>query len=261
MSGIPHSTIHANNFHFFEEVHAVLQMEPNEALDPETLGLFASIGLEKGKPFAPDPRMKKILTEAVAVGNATARTLTFRSREKANYIYPGSGWWLPSASGYDFLQEPGVFDLDSRTAMHYWATGITPAMFAKMIGRGSQYAGAFVDRSGRELDGGKTYKVGLPPNIPMKDNWSFTVYDNQTRSCLQTDQRFPSVNSFDKGVVTNADGSTDVWFGPRLPNGVAGANWVQTIPGKGWNVLFRLYGPTEAWFDKSWRVGEIEMVS
>src|SRR5580698_8255552 len=121
MSGIPNNTIHANNFHFYKEIHEVFEMEPNEALDPETLGLFASIGLQKGKPFAPDERMKKILTEAVAVGNATARALTFRSRDEASYIYPGSSWWIPSGygSGYEFLLEPGVFDLDRRSAMFY----------------------------------------------------------------------------------------------------------------------------------------------
>jgi hypothetical protein len=261
MSGIPHNTIHANDYHFYEELHEVLEMEPNEALDPETLGIFASIGLQKGKPFAPDERMKKILTEAVAIGNATARTLAFRSRNQASYIYPGSSWWIPSNSGFEFMLAPGVFDLDTRTAFFYWATAVTPAMFAKMIGRGSQYAAAFTDSSHHALDGSKTYKVHLPPNIPAKDNWSFTLYDNQTRSCLQTDQRFPSVNSFDKGLVTNPDGSIDVWFGPKLPQGAPAANWAQTIPGKGWNMLFRLYGPLAPWFDKTWRVGEVELVN
>ncbi len=261
MSGVPHNTIHANNFHFYEELHEVLEMEPNESLDPESLGLFAAIGLEKGKPFAPDARMKKILTEAVAVGNATARALTFRNRNAVTYLYPGSSWWIPSNSTFEFLLEPGVADWDNRTAMHYWATGITPAMFSKMIGRGSQYAAAFEDSKKRGFDGAKTYKVHLPANIPMKDNWSFTLYDNQTRSCLQTDQRFPSVNSFDPGLVTNADGSIDVWFSPTLPKGVAETNWAQTVPGKGWNVLFRLYGPLEPWFEKTWRVGEIELVN
>jgi hypothetical protein len=261
MSGVPHSTIHANNFHFFEEIHDILEMEPNEALDPVTLGIFASIGLEKGKPFAPDARLKKILIDAAAVGNATARTLTFRNRNPATYLYPGSSWWIPSNSGFEFLLQPGVRDLNTASSFYYWATGVTPAMFAQMVGRGSQYAAAFVDSARKALDGGKSYKVRLPPNIPMKDNWSFTVYDNQTRSCLQTDQRFPSVNSFDKGVTTNADGSTEVWFGPKLPQGAAEANWVQTIPGKGWNMLFRLYGPLEPWFNKTWRVGEVELIS
>jgi hypothetical protein len=115
-----------SNFHFFEEIHEVLEMEPNEALDPETLGLFASIGLQKGKPFAPDERMKKILIEAVAVGNATARALTFRNRNAEGYIYPGSSWWIPSSSGFQFLLAPGVFDLDNRPAMHYWPRAPRP---------------------------------------------------------------------------------------------------------------------------------------
>jgi hypothetical protein len=102
--------------------------------------------------------------------------------------------------------------------------------------------------------------VHLPPNIPAKDNWSFALCDNQTRSCLQTHERFPSVNSFDKGLVTNPDGSTDVWFGPNLPDGVPEANWAQTVPRKGWNMLFRLCGPLDPWFDKTWRVGEVELV-
>lgn len=260
-SGVPHSTIHANNFHFFEEVNQIVQEEPAAALDPETLGLLASIGIEKGKPFAPDERMKKILVDAVAVGNVTARALTFRTRIKEAYYYPNSAWYsnMPGGS-YQFLSQPGVRDLDARVLMHYYATGITPAMSMKMIGIGSQYAAAVTDSEGKPLDGSKTYKIHLLPNVPMKDFWSFTVYDNQTRSMLQTDQQFPSVNSTEKDIVTNTDGSVDVWFGPTLPAGVSKANWAQTLPGKGWNVLFRLYGPLEPWFDKTWKLGEFEVV-
>jgi hypothetical protein len=261
VSGIPHNTVHANDFHFYEEVNEIVQEEPSEALDPETLGLLASIGIEKGKPFAPDARMKKILVDAAAVGNVTARALSFRPRMKEAYYYPNSAWFTNMPGGsYEFLSEPGVRNLDARVLMHYYATGITPAMVRKMVGVGSQYAAATTDSQGKPLDGSKTYKLHLPPNIPMKDFWSFTLYDNQTRSMLQTDQQFPSVNSTDKGVVTNPDGSVDVWFGPTLPNGVNKANWVQTIPGKGWNVLFRLYGPLEPWFNKTWRPGEFVVV-
>jgi hypothetical protein len=104
VSGKEFNTIHANNFHFYEEVNHIVQEEPNEALDPETLGLLAAIGIEKGKPFAPDARMKKILTEAVAVGNAAARALTFRPRNKQAYFYPKSAWFSPMAGGsYQFL--------------------------------------------------------------------------------------------------------------------------------------------------------------
>jgi hypothetical protein len=143
--------------------------------------------------------------------------------------------------------------------MFYYATGITPAMFSKMVGIGSQYALAFVDAENKPLDGSKTYKLHLPPNIPAKDFWSLVLYDNQTRSELQTDQQFPSIGSQKKGIVVNPDTSVDVYFAPTAPAGHED-NWVQTIPGKGWNVILRLYGPLQPWFDKTWRPGEIELV-
>jgi hypothetical protein len=258
-SGVELNTVHANDFGYFEELNQIVQDEPSEALDPERLGLFASIGIEKGKPFAPDARMKKILTDAATVGNATSRAILFRSRTKDSYLFPNSAWITAFAGGYEFLLQPGVRDLDARTRFHYYATGITPAMALKMVGIGSQYAAAFVDSEGKVLDGSKTYKIHLPPNVPAKDFWSFVVYENQTRSMLQTDQQFPSIGSQKDGVVVNPDTSVDVWFGPTAPKGHE-ANWVQTVPGKGWNVLFRLYGPLQPWFDKVWKPGEFELV-
>jgi hypothetical protein len=260
VSGKEFNTIHANNYHFYEEVNTLVQEEPTAAMDPETLGLLAAIGIEKGKTFAPDERMKKILTEAAAVGNATARAILFRSRMKDAYLFPNSAWFTPFVGGsYEFLLQPGVRNLDGRTMMFYYATGITPAMAAKMVGVGSQYAGAFVDSEGKPLDGSKTYKIHLPPGIPAKNFWSFVLYDNQTRSELQTDAQFPSIGSQKKDLVANPDMSVDVWFGPTAPQGHE-ANWVQTVPGKGWNVLLRLYGPEQAWFDKTWKPGEFESV-
>ena len=260
VSGVPFNTIHANDFSFFEEIDHLVQEEPAAALNPETLGLLASIGIEKGKPFAPDARMKGILSEAAAVGNATARALVFRSRIKEAYFYPNSAWCTPFVGGsHEFLSQPGVRNLDARAFFFYYATGITPAMAMKMVGVGAQYACAFVDSEGRPLDGSRTYKVHLPPGIPAKDFWSFVLYDNQTRSMLQTDARFPSLGSLAKGVVANADTSVDVWFGPVAPAGHE-SNWIQTVPGKGFSAIVRLYGPLEPWFDKSWKPGEIERV-
>jgi hypothetical protein len=251
-------TVAAADYRFWELLNYVVQNEPVESCDPVTMGFFASIGIEKGKPFAPDARMKQILTEAAAVGDATARTITYQSRIAEAFYYPNSTWrqWL---GGYKFESQSGVSYLDAAAFFYFYATGVTPAMEAKMVGKGSQYAVGIVDSKGRPLDGGKNYRLHLLPNIPVKDFWSAIVYDNQTRSMLQTDQPFPQVSSQDKGLLVNADGSVDVYFGPKAPAGKEN-NWIQTIPGKGWNMLFRLYGPLEPWFDKTWRLGEIELV-
>jgi len=150
-------------------------------------------------------------------------------------------------------------NLDARMRYFSASTGTTPAMAVKMVGIGSQYTYTEHDAAGRYLDGAKTYRLHLPPGIPVKDFWSLIVYDPQTRSMLQTDQQFPSLSSQKKGIVVNPDTSVDVWFGPEPPAGKE-PNWVQTIPGKGWFVILRLYGPLEPWFDKTWRPGEIEVV-
>ena len=137
----------------------------------------------------------------------------------------------------------------------YYATGITPAMAMAKVGSGSAYAAALRDANGNYLDGGKTYKITLPGPIPAKEFWSFVVYDNQTRSLLETDQKLAGVDSTNPDVKADPDGSVTVWFGPKAPAGHED-NWVQTMPGKGWNVLLRLYGPLEPWFDKSWKPGD-----
>jgi hypothetical protein len=261
ISGAAFNTIGANTFQIYEDLNNVVQYEPNEAYSSEVLGQLAAIGIEKGKPFAPDERMKKILTDAAAIGNATARASVFRTRQDDVYLYPKSAWFTCFAGGsYEFLSQPGVRNLDARVHFIYYATVVTPAMAAKIVGKGSQYMAAVTDSEGKPLDGSKTYKIHLPPNIPARDFWSFVVYDNQTRSMLQTDQQFPSCGSQKEGLVKNPDTSVDVWFGPTAPAGHE-SNWVQTIPGKGWNVLLRLYGPEQSYFDKTWKPGEFELVN
>jgi hypothetical protein len=253
MSGKYHNTIHRMDYGLYEEVNEVIQREPTAAGDPEILGQLAAIGIKKGKEFAPDPRMKKILTEAADVAAVTIRTLASRPRGDRWYFFPGKRQWQSPFYGgsHEFLVD-GVRMLDARCYFFFYATGITPAMTMKMVGLGSQYAVAYMDADGNPLDGGKTYKVTLPAPIPAKDFWSFTLYDTQTRSMLQTDQRFPGIDGNTPGIQVNADGSVDVYVGPKAPAGKE-SNWLQSVPGKGWQTLFRLAGPLEPWFHTPWR--------
>jgi len=261
-SGRDFNTIHANQFEFYEELAEVIEKEPIGFLDPELRGLAASIGIQKGKPFDPDARMKKILVEAVAVGNATARAIMFDTRETGAYKYENSSWFTPFLGGdYQWRKDGGDGGryLDARTLFFYGATVNTPAMALKLIGKGSQYAYNARDSSGDYLSGDKTYKLNIPANVPASDFWSIVAYDPQTRSELQTGQRFPSKNNKKVQLDTNEDGSVDLYFAAEAPAGHE-TNWIETVPGKGWMVLIRLYGPQEAWYDKSWQPGEIELV-
>ena len=259
MSGQPFNTVFPTDYRFWELLNEVVQQEPAESLDPVTLGFFQSVGIEKGKPFAPDARMKKILTDAAAIGDATARTVLFDTRERAAYYYENSNWQLGFTGGYQFQAAPGVANFDAATFYYYLAILVTPAMEEKLIGKGSQYAWTARDSKGDPLDGGKSYRLHLPANVPVKDFWSLILYSDQTRSQIQTDQRFPSMSSQTEGLATNTDGAIDVYFGPRAPAGKE-SNWVQTVPGKGWNVVLRMYGALEPWFDKTWRPGELELM-
>jgi hypothetical protein len=274
------NTVPPSDFSYFEIINDVVQKEPADALDAEITGSLAAIGIVKGKPFNPDARMKKILTDAAAIGSAVGRTLNWspRSSEGWNY-YPNSNWTNPLfQGGYNFETPPpevsadgkitvnpptGARTLNSRTAMFFYATGITPSMVMRLTEIGSQYLCGFVDSKGEYLDGAKTYKVTLPKDIPAEKFWSLTVYDNQSRSMLDTPQRYPRAGSQSyptPAAVAEADGSTVVYFGPTKPAGVGDGNWIQTDPKKGWNTLLRLYSPLEPFFTKQWRPSEIELV-
>jgi len=277
-SGVAFSTIPPGDYRAFELLNQVVQQEPATSLDPELMGSLAAIGIVKGQPFAPDARMKAILTEAAALGNATARSLLLNPRDPSWFYYPGSAWLNPLfVTGSEFetpipeitrdgvkpYPPTGYRTLDARSMFFYGITGITPAMSMRLPGIGSQYLWASLDADKNYFDGAKTYKVTLPKGIPEANFWSFTVYDNQTRSMLQTPQGYPRAGSQSypsPAAEAAADGTTTIWFSPEQPPGAGRGNWIQTVPGKGWFTILRLYSPLEPFFTKEWRPSEVELV-
>jgi hypothetical protein len=279
-TGLDINTIPPNDFGHFEFLDALVQLEPAEALDPELAGQFAAIGIVKGEKFEPDARLRGILEDAAAVGNAAARTLGMGAHPTEGFRYydDHSAWWIMLfVGGFEFTNPPplitpagvrpfpnqGARRLHSRTSFFYTATGITPAMCMRLTDIGSQYLLANVDAGGEALDGVRTYRLRLPKDIPAARFWSLTVYDNQTRSMLQTAQRYPRAGSQSypsPAAAAEADGSTVVHFAPERPDGVAEGNWIQTDPAKGWFTILRCYSPLAAFFDKTWRPGELELV-
>jgi hypothetical protein len=259
LSKKPINTIHANDETFFEELNTAIQREPLGFISPQLRGLFASIGIEKGLPFKPDARMQKILKEAAELGNATVRTLSFANRNPKAFLFPNSQWQNVFGDNYQWLKNEGRGgrDIDARAAYFYVATVNTPAMTKKMVGKGSQYAVAYKDKTGKYLDGAKQYALTIPAKVPAKDFWSVVIYDPQTRSELQTSQPFPSKNSKRDQLIANADGSVTLFCGPKPIPGKE-ANWIQTVSGKGWFPVLRLYGPLQPWFDKAWKPGDLE---
>ena len=266
-SGKAFNTIHPNNIEFYYHLNKIIQHEPLEMLDAETRGLFASIGIQKGKKFDPDERMKKLLADGVAIANAASRSIVWYPRYEKNMkgvrVYPDTdSMWLMgyTARNVFFNGEDGMtMNTDARVTFHYPYTAVTPAMAAPREGTGSDYAIAYVDSRRQPLDGAKTYKLNIPADPPVGNFWAVTVYDTQTRSMLQSNQKYPSVGGNTEGLKKNKDGSFTTYFGPKAPKGYEN-NWIETIPGKSWFVILRMYSPLKPWIDQTWRPGEVELV-
>ena len=280
-SGMSFNTIPPSDYGFYEMINENVQNEPATSYDVELAGQLAAIGIQHGKEFKPDDRMKKILSDAAAAGQAIGRALQwdFAAKHPEWAYYEDSKWGNMLFEGGALFETPpplfedgmfkpypptGARTLDSRTAFYYAYTLDSPAMVMRIPEVGSQYLMAFLDSDGKAFAGAETYKVTLPKDIPARAFWSFTVYDNQTRSMLATPQKYPRAGSQtypSPAAEASEDGSTTVYFSPEQPEGVAPGNWIQTDPDKGWFTILRLYGPMPAFFAKEWQPSEIELVN
>jgi hypothetical protein len=184
-------------------------------------------------------------------------------------VYPDRRWVNPMADATP--SNPGgpfdlswrrlagnYLDLDSRIWYFTDYYSFSPGMISQIPGKGAKYMVGFTDSTGEPLSAGATYRVKLPPNIPAANFWSLTLYEAENASGYANGQPFPSLGSRDK-PEQNADGSTEIYLGPEAPAGKE-RNWMKTIPGKGYFTILRLYSPTEAAINKSWKPGDIEKI-
>jgi hypothetical protein len=231
-----------------------IQHEYADPADFEFRGMAKALGIEKGKPFNPDAKTKELLELAAQ----TAWRMAIVETQGFPRYYSDRQWLqaLPSDSVHEFTFQT-YNDIAWRAAMFAMGYSNSPAMFVDLPGTGAKYPMALRDADGDLLDGSQAYKLRLPPNIPAKLFWSVTLYDPMTGAGLDNGQPFPSLNQMDKPTA-NADGSIDFYFGPKSPG--EGKNWIATIPGHGFFVAVRLYGPEQPFFDKTWKPDDVVKV-
>jgi hypothetical protein len=242
---------------FWQRVNDVIQREPIEPHDIFFHAMLRPLGLEKGKPFKPDARQTKILTDAALVGEAMAKANSADRRFASGRYRPGAHWDFALQLDAD---DPDAFWnlLDERASWFYEAVGAGAAMAPKRPGPSSAYLSAYKDKAGAWLDGGRAYRLRVPPNPPIKLFWSVTLYDVGTRALMLNEQKIADRSSR-MDLRKNADGSVDIYCGPKAPAGFE-MNWIPTVPGKNWFAYFRFYQPTEAYFDRSWPLADFERV-
>ena len=246
---------HPRGLDYWKLVAKMLNEEPVHERDRMMVAMLKPLGIEKGKPFQPDERQQKILEEATVVGEAMARNLSYAKRQKEALIYPGSQW--KNAVLLDSNQETDNYTaLDERTAWFYEAVTLTEGMATKTPGEGQIYLGIQKDKAGEWLQGGNTYTLRVPPDPPVEQFWAMTLYDTETRCFIDNTYEIAGLDSR-MDIVTNDDGSVDLYFGPEAPAGKE-KNWIPTVPGKGWFAYFRLYAPSEPFFDRTWQLEDIE---
>src|SRR6266516_183467 len=242
---------------FFESLNRIVQAEPWLERDKAMIDQLKSIGIEKGKPFSPDPRTQDVLNNAAR--EAHAWLVARYEASLSSPYYEASHWALPGSlelleGQATFFAKPDVYPVDVRGVTFSYAY-FTP----KHLGAGSSYLLTIADKDGRLLDGSTTYRLTVPANAPVRQYWSATVYDRATHAPIRN-ARWPSRSSQTPGLQQNADGSVDVYFRPKAPAGRE-RNWVPTSTDEGFEVLFRFYGPEKPLFDKTWVLSDIERIA
>jgi len=243
---------------YWEYLHDVLALEVPEERDRFFHGMLLTLGIEQGKPFTPTEKQKKILTDAAVTGDLLGRLTAYSKRVEGTEVWQGKHWEFANMVELDQSYK-GYGQIDERASWFYEAIGNTVGMQGRTLGFGQLYLEAQKDNTGAWLDGGKSYHLHVPPNAPVEQFWSFTIYDNLTRGPMISPQGAADISSRTKGLVVNADGSVDLYFGPKKPVG-SNDNYVMTVPKKGWFTYFRFYGPKEAYFDRSWQLPDLEEV-
>lgn len=238
---------------YFETLNRFVQREPWLERDRVMIDQLRSIGIEKGKPFKPDSATGAILTKAAGEARSW---LTSQLEAAFNPPYfTGSRWGVPvdhavlEGLGDNFARRD-AYPVSGRGVMYTFGF-----FSAKHLGQGQFYLMSIEDKAGRALDGGRQYRLTVPPKAPVKLYWSATAYDRDTHALIR-DQPRSSRASTSQGLQKNADGSVDVYFGPKAPPGKE-SNWVPTRAGGRFEVLFRLYGPEQPLFDKTWQLPDI----
>jgi hypothetical protein len=237
-------------------LNEIKQYEPTELFDKELLGRLATLGIEKGKAFKPDQRMQGIFDTAAKQGVAMSRAIVYASRDPDINYWPNRHWEKMFIRNTEFVAD-GHDDIDARTLWHYQAICVSPNLLSTTAGVGTAYLTAFRDKDGAYLLGDKNYRLRVPAKPPVKRFWAVTAYDPISRSLLGSGGNI-NVGSTGKPDI-NADGSVDIYFGPKMPAGKKG-NWIKTDPDKGFFVVFRFYGPLEGYIEKSWVLNDFELL-
>lgn len=247
------------NLEYWKVLHGIVDREPAYEPYRNEYGRLASLGIEKGKPFAPDARMSEILVRGAKLANAQMRVQSFADRRDDRRAWPDRQWeWAGKRPEERIWDLPNRRDLEAREKWFFQAQVESPAMFRRDAHAGSLYWLGLRDAGGTYVDGGKTYRLRVPLPVPARLFWSITLYDPETRSEIVTEQRKAALRSLFELKGVDGD-SVDIYFAPEAPVGKEN-RWLQTLPGKGWFVYFRIYGPEGPAFDGSWKPGDFEQV-